>query len=299
MDLSIIIVHYNVLEYLRGCLLSFFSSKKHFAAEILIIDNHSKVFCSDKIKMEFPAIKVIENEKNMGYSFAANQGIKKSKGRYILLLNPDTIFPKEGLDKLIEYMDKNPKVGICGCKMVNPKGKLLYSCRSFPSFMTSVSSSQSILYRYFPSNPLSNKYLLKDFDHSQIKEVDWVSGSCLLARGEMIEQIGFLDEDYFMYVEDVDFCLRAKQNGWRVVYFPLVTFIHFVGKSTYQDRLRMQLEHHKSMYYFYKRHHKTNLILSLVVFLGILFRLFFISFGVLFHRSSGSPEANEDKIRRA
>lgn len=292
MDLSIIIVHYNVFEYMRKCLLSIFSSKKNFSAEIFIIDNHSKDFCAETMRREFPEVKLIENEKNMGFSFAANQGIKESKGRYILLLNPDTIFPREGIEKVIEYMDKNPEAGICGCRMVDPKGKLLYSCRSFPSFMTSISSSQSILYRYFPSNPLSNRYLLKDFDHSQIKEVDWVSGSCLLVRREMIDSIGFLDEDYFMYVEDVDFCLRAKKNGWKVVYFPLVTFIHYVGKSTSQDRLRMQLEHHKSMYYFYKRHYKTNLFLSLTVFLGILFRLLLISAGFLFYRKSSSTEAD-------
>jgi len=296
MDLSIIIVHYNVVDYLKKCLLSILNSKGKITQEIFVIDNHSIDFSAEMIRREFSVVKLIENEKNMGFSFAANQGIKKSRGRYILLLNPDTIFPKEGMDKLIEYMDKNPKVGICGPKMVNPQGKLLYSCRSFPSFMTSISSSQSILYRYFPSNPLSNKYLLKDFGHSQIKEVDWVSGSCLLARGEMIEQIGFLDEDYFIYVEDVDFCLRAKQHRWKVVYFPLTTFIHYVGRSTSQDRLRMQLEHHKSMYYFYKKHSKSNVVLELFVFFAILFRLFLISLGFLFYRRSNSPKASRSRI---
>ena len=106
----------------------------------------------------------------------------------------------------------------------------------------------------------------------------------------MIDQIGLLDEDYFMYMEDVDLCLRAKKNGWKVVYFPLVTFVHHVGKSTSQDRMKMQLEHHRSMYHFYRKHYKTNLILKLLVFFGILSRLFFVSLGFIFYRRPKSMQ---------
>lgn len=281
---SIVIVNYRVKDLLKECLNSVLSSKDKMDNEIIVIDNNSEDGSVELLKREFPQVRLIENHQNRGFSFACNQGIKKSSGRYILFLNPDTIFPVTGFEKMIDFMDSIAKAGICGPKMVDPQGNLLYSCRSFPTFLTSISSSQSLLERLFPKNPLSRRYLLKDLNHSQIQEVDWVSGSCLLAKKEMLDQVGFLDEDFFIYAEDVDLCYRSRKADWRVFYFPGVTFVHQVGQSTSQDRLKSQLEHHKSMWIFYKKHFHPNIFLKFAIFFGILARLIFVSFIFILYR---------------
>jgi len=285
-DISIVIVNYRVKELLERCLTSISQSKDDSSIEIIVVDNNSKDGSIELLKENFPGVKLIENQENRGFSFACNQGIKKSSGRYVLLLNPDTIFPETGLSRVLDFMDSNPEAGICGPRMVDLSGNLLYSCRSFPSFLTSVSSSQSLLFRLFPRNPLSRRYLMKDLDRSRVQEVDWVSGSCLLARKKMLDQIGLLDESYFIYVEDVDLCYRAHKAGWRIFYFPEVTFVHQVGQSTSQNRLKCQLQHHKSMWIFFKKHFNPNPLLKPFVFFGILARLIFVSFSFILYRRS-------------
>lgn len=283
-ELSIVIVNYRVKNLLKKCLTSISQSKEKLNHEIIVIDNNSKDGSVELLKKDFPEVELIENPLNRGFSFACNQGIKESTGKYVLFLNPDTLFPETGFQKLIDFMDATPKAGICGPKMIDACGNLLYSCRSFPTFLTSISSSQSLLERFFPRNPLSRRYLLKDLNHSQIQEVDWVSGSCLLARKKVLDQIGFLDEAYFIYVEDVDLCYRAQKAGWRVFYFPKVAFVHQVGKSTSQDKLKSQLQHHRSMWIFFKKHYHSNLLLKTMIFFGILARLIFVSFSFILYR---------------
>ena len=275
-DLSIIIVNYSVKDLLRKCLNSIFDFQKDLSFEVLVIDNNSKDQSSRMLKEDFGQVKLLENKRNLGFSSACNQGIRKSRGRYILLLNPDTEFTSGGISKMVEFMGAHPRVGICGPKMIDSQGKVHFSCRSFPSYLTAISSGQSILNRFFPHNPLSRKYLLKDQNQSQKKEVDWVSGSCLLIKREVFEKIGLLDERFFMYVEDVDFCYRAKNAGFSVYYFPNVEIIHHIGESTKKRKLRMQVEHHRSMYHFYRKHHQPNIFLKGIVFFSIWIRLGFI-----------------------
>ncbi|MCK4404044.1 MAG: glycosyltransferase family 2 protein [candidate division Zixibacteria bacterium] len=275
-DLSIIIVNYNVKDLLRRCLSSIFGFQKDVNFEVMVIDNNSEDQSTKMVSGKFPQVKLLENKRNLGFSAACNQGIKKSRGRHILLLNPDTEFTAGGITKMVEFMDAHPQVGICGPRMIDPQGKVHFSCRSFPSYLTAISSDQSILNRLFPGNPLSRKYLLiKDQDQSQIKEVDWVSGSCLLTKREVFEKIGLLDELFFMYVEDVDFCYRAKNAGFSVYYFPNVEIVHYIGESTKKRRLWMQTEHHRSMYHFFRKHHHPNVVLKGIVFLSIWIRLWF------------------------
>jgi GT2 family glycosyltransferase len=276
-QLSIIIVNYNVENLLKKCLESIFKYEKDLEFEVIVVDNNSKDHSQEMLKSDFPQVKLIENKRNLGFSKACNQGIKESRGRYILLLNPDTELTPGGFKEMIEFMDSKPDVGICGPKMMDQQGNLQFSCRSFPSYLTAISSSQSILHKIFPENFLSQKYLLKDQNHSQIMEVDWVSGSSLLAKREMLEKIGLLDERFYMYVEDVDLCYRAKKSGFSVFYFPQVLVIHHIGRSTGKKKITMQVEHHRSMYYFYRKHHKPNVFLRGIVFLSIWMRLFFVA----------------------
>jgi len=274
-DFSIIIVNYNVKDLLIKCLESIFNFQKDLKFEVIVIDNHSDDQSTKMIKECFPNIKLFENKRNLGFSTACNQGIKESRGRYILLLNPDTEFTTGGINEMIKFMDSNHHVGICGPKMVDPQGKIQFSARSFPSYLTAISSSQSILNKLFPGNPLSRKYLLKDHNHCREREVGWVSGSCLLARREVFEKIGLLDEQFFMYVEDVDFCYRAKQAGFSVYYFPNSVVIHHIGRSTERRKLKMLVEHHRSMYYYYRKHHHPSVLLKGIIFSAIWIRLWF------------------------
>lgn len=275
--LSIIIVNYYAKNLLKKCLESIFKYEKNTDFEVIVVDNDSKDHSQEMVKGNFPHVKLIENKRNLGFSHGCNQGIRESQGRYILLLNPDTELTSGGFKKMIDFMDSKPEIGICGPRMMDGNGNLQFSCRSFPFYLTAISSSQSVLNRIFPKNPLSRKYLLKDQDHSQTREVDWVSGSCLLAKREMLEKVGLLDQRFYMYVEDVDLCYRAKKFGFSVFYSPQVVVIHHIGKSTQKRRFAMLVEHHRSMYYFYRKHHNSNVFLSGIVFLSVWMRLCFVA----------------------
>jgi GT2 family glycosyltransferase len=208
--------------------------------------------------------------------------MRESRGRFVLLLNPDTEFTSGGITQMIKFMEAQVGAGICGPRMTDSQGKVRFSSRLFPSYLTAISSSQSILNRLFPNNPLSKRYLLKETSHNQTAEVDWVSGSCLLTKREVFENIGLLDEVFFMYVEDVDFCYRAKKAGFSVYYFSHAEVIHHIGRSTEKRELQMKLEHHRSMYHFFKKHHHPNVLLRGIVFFGIWIRLCFGTAASLF-----------------
>lgn len=282
LDLSIIIVNYNAEKLLRECLKSVFRFQKDLTFEVILIDNHSEDGSTGMVRENFPQVRLVENGSNLGFSTACNQGIKSSRGRYVLLLNPDTEFTDGGITGMIRFMQSHRQAGICGPRMIGPEGRVQSSCRSFPSYLTAISSRQSILNRLFPNNPLSKKYLLKDLNRNQQTDVDWVSGSSLLTRREVFEKIGLLDESFFMYVEDVDFCCRAKKANLRVHYIPQVTIVHHIGQSTKGRRIWMQVEHHRSMYRFYRKHHRPGPFLQATVFLGIWIRLWFAIWAGLF-----------------
>lgn len=274
-DLSIVIVNYRAKKLLRRCLRSIFRFQKDLKFEVMVLDNHSQDQSTAMLKEEFPQVGLIESKRNLGFAAACNQGIRQSQGRYLLLLNPDTEFTSGGVTRMIRFMDSNPEVGICGPRMVGPEGKVQFSCRSFPSYLTAISSGQSMLNRLFPGNPLSRRYLLKSQDRRQRWKVDWVSGSSLLTKREVFERIGLLDERFFMYVEDVDFCYRAQEANIQVYYFPDVEIVHHIGASTKRRWIWMRVEHHRSMYRFYRKHHHWNLQLRAMVFVGIWIRLGF------------------------
>ncbi len=274
-DLSIIIVNFNVKPLLNKCLNSIFNFQTGLKFEVIVVDNHSEDQSAEMVKGCFPNVCLIENLENLGFSSACNQGIKSSRGRYLLFLNPDTEFTAGGISEMIKFMDSNPSIGVCGPKMVDPEGKIQFSARSFPSYLTSISSTQSMLNRFFPKNPWSGKYLLKDLDRNQKAEMDWVSGSCMLTTRGMIEKIGPLDERFFMYAEDVDFCYRAKKAGYLVYYLPECMVVHHIGKSTQRRKTEMLVEHHRSMFHFYRKHYPPNILLMGMVFLGIWIRLWF------------------------
>jgi GT2 family glycosyltransferase len=272
-DLSIIIVNYNVNKLLFKCLSSIFRTNSKKKMEVIVVDNASRDKSTETVKEDFPQVKLIQNRKNLGFARGANQGIKASRGRYIFFLNPDALIATGELDKMIDFMEENKEVGICGPRTLDPQRNIQYSCRRFPNYLTSISSSQSLLFKLFPRNPLSQEYLLTEKSHREEMEVDWVSGSALLARKDMLDQIGNLDENFFIYVEDVDLCYRAKKGGWKVFYYPYAEIRHLIGASTNQERSKMIIQHHKSMYHFYQKHYSAKAILSILVLWGIFLRM--------------------------
>lgn len=272
MELSIIMVNYNTGTLLRDCLNSINKNIRGILFEIIVIDNNSQDQSVKIIKEEFKGVKLIENQKNLGFSKANNQGIAQSSGKYLLLLNPDTVITSGNVFSIIQYMEMHRDIGILGTKIFDADGKIQLSCRSFPSFKTALFTRYALFTKLFPKNRLSADYLLSDWDHNAIRQVDWVSGACMLIRKGLLEDIGPLDENFFMYCEDVDICLRAKKSGWKIAYFPDFSVIHHISGSSKGLRFKNIFIHHKSMLIFYKKHFKRNFFLDVAVLSGIIFR---------------------------
>ncbi len=230
MRLSIIIVNWNVRELLRACLASIEKHLAGFSYEIFVVDNASTDGSADMVAKNFPSVRLIANTKNAGFAKANNQGIALAKGEYILLLNPDTECVDDSLKRMTEFLDTRPDIGILGPKLLNADRTLQPSVRRFPTPL-----SQALillkLHHFFPNLPPLKKYFAKDFDYEKAKEADQVMGAAFLIRRAMIEKIGPLDEKYHIWFEEVDFCKRAKNAGWKVFYDPRFSIVHRGGAS--------------------------------------------------------------------
>lgn len=271
-DLSVIIVNWNTKEELRACLRSIHEGDG-VRVEIIVVDNASEDSSVEMLKNEFPGVRVIENEANYGFARAANIGIRASSGRYVLLLNPDTEVQPLAFPALVRFGDENPGIGIVGPKILNPNGTLQYSCRRFPTIGAAIFRN-TLLGRLFPQNPYTRDYLMIRWDHRETMDVDWVSGAAMLIRRRMLEEIGLLDERFYMYCEDVDLAYRAWKKGWRVTYYPHVHVTHVIGRSSDRCPNRMTLQFHKSMYRLYCKHRARSVIspLRLIVLTGLIVR---------------------------
>jgi len=253
-DLSIIIVNYNVKHRLRECLLSIYRSTKGTSFEIIVVDNNSTDGSVDMVKSEFPAVKLIENSQNLGFARAANQGLKENKGRYILLLNPDTIVLPNALDKMVEFMEANSEAGALGCKLLNPDGSLQPSCRSFPTLIT-VLFENTGLEKLFLRNRIIGRHRIGHWDYNDIREVDQPMGSALMVRRETATQVGLMDEQFYMYYEDVDWCFRIKKGGWKIYFLPSAQIIHYGGQSASPNMAKMRIQGYKSRHRFFRKHY--------------------------------------------
>lgn len=278
-DLSVIIVTHNSQPFIKRCIDLFIHRGLSLASEIIVVDNFSQDATVDLIKKDFPNVKLIQNTSNLGFAKAANQGIRQARGRYIFLLNPDTELFEGSLEKMIEYMDGNSRCGILGPKLLDPDGKTQLSCRSFPSHSTALFNRYSLLTRIFPRSKYADRYLKTTWQHNIICDVDWVSGAAMVIKKECLEDIGDFDEGFFMYCEDVDICKRARDKNWRVIYYPPVRIIHFMGGSIKYVPRSAVIWHHRSMWYYYKKYFKVNTLWNMLVFIFIFMRAaFFLVF---------------------
>lgn len=218
-DVSIAIVSYNTCDLLRRCLETVAESGTRRSCEIIVVDNASADDSPRMVSEDFPDVRLVANADNLGYSRAVNQALRGATGRYVLILNPDIEVIPGSIDALAQHMDENPETGIAGGKLLNPDGTLQYSCRTFYSLSTLL-HRRTVIGKLFPNSRVVRDHLMLDWDHESVREVDWMLGACLMVRNKAITDVGLMDERFFMYFEDVDWCYRMKQHGWRVVYVP-------------------------------------------------------------------------------
>ena len=245
--LSIIIVSWNTREYLLSCLKSIFDEEETEGWEVVVVDNGSGDGSGSEVKKAFSLVHLIQNETNRGFAGAVNQGLQKASGRYLLLLNPDTRVRKGAIERLISFMDAHPKAGIAGAQLLNSDGSKQNSISNFPSLATEL-LNKSLLRWLFPKD-----FPGKERNYVEAIEVDSVIGACMMARREAIEQVGLLDEDYFLFLEETDWCYRMKRAGWEIYHVPQAEVYHFQGKSAEKDKKRARVEYHSSRYHFLKK----------------------------------------------
>jgi GT2 family glycosyltransferase len=264
--LDIVIVNYESTDLLFRCLESFNGSFKTIPTNVFIQDNNSKDDLH-RINLQFPNVNIHKNNHNLGFSKAINKGISKGNAPYILILNPDTRFINSRILDVIEYMNKKPNVGVIGPKILNKDETIQGSARAFPSFSTAFFGRNTILTRLFPNNPVSQKNILNTNGKSnKIFEVDWVSGACMLIRRKALEDVGGLDERFFMYFEDTDLCKRMWSKDWKVVYHPKFNLLHEVGGSSSQAVVCSVYNFHKSIYLYCRKYVNPRLFLVIKYF---------------------------------
>jgi N-acetylglucosaminyl-diphospho-decaprenol L-rhamnosyltransferase len=218
------------------------------------VDNGSSDGTVTMLREEFPTIDLIANEENVGFTRGNNQGISCSDGRYVLLLNPDTEIVGDALEKMVAYMEAHLQVGALGPQLLDPDGQVQSSRRRFPSLKAAYVES-TFLQQWFPESEILRRYYILDSSDDKTQAVDWVVGACLLMRRETLEEVGLLDEAFFMYSEELDWCYRAKKLGWEIVYLPTAQVIHHVGKSSEQVLPVRHIQFQRSKVLFFKKHH--------------------------------------------
>lgn len=272
--LSIVIVNYNVKHFLEQCLHSVNRALQNIEAEVFVVDNNSVDGSCAMVKEKFPQISLIENKDNVGFSRANNQAIKLAKGKYVLLLNPDTIVEENTFSKIIDYMDEHPKVGGLGVKMIDGKGQFLpESKRGLPTPMVAFYKIFG-LSAIFKKSKRFGQYHLSYLDKDKIHKVDVLSGAFMFMRKETLDKVGLLDEKFFMYGEDIDLSYRITLGGYDNVYFPETRIIHYKGESTKKGSINYVRIFYQAMIIFAQKHfsQKNARLYSAIINMAIYFR---------------------------
>ncbi len=281
MDLSIVIVNWNAKDYLKKCVASIYEDATNLSFEIIIVDNASSDGSVEMVKFEFPKVRLINNSSNSGFGIANNIGIKESIGRYILFLNPDTLVLPDCLKKLMGFLDKNASAGAVGPKIINPDGSIQVSCaRNTPGLWSEFFELTYFNY-LFPKVRLFNRQYLGTGEYDTDKEVDLLSGSCMMVRRSVLDEIGLFDPSFFIYGEDIDLLYRIKKAGWKVWYLYSARLVHFGGESTKQVPEKKVFHNLRSKYLFLKKHFgrtKAAAYIAVVVISVIIVYLLFMPF---------------------
>ena len=257
-ELSIIIVNYNVKELLEQALLSVKKAASGLKYEIFVVDNASTDGSVELIREKFPDVKLISNSENVGFAAANNQALKIANGQYLVLLNPDTVVQEDTFLVVLDFFKHHPECGMVGCKILNPDGSLQLACRrSFPTSWVGFTKVTG-LSRLFPKTKIFGRYNLTYLDPDETYEVEAISGSFMAVRKQVVKRVGCLDDSFFMYGEDLDWCYRIKEAGWKIYYLPKTKIIHFKGESSKKAQVDLTLMFYRAMKLFVEKHYHSR-----------------------------------------
>ncbi len=268
-QLSIIIVNYNVRDFLRQALLSLNKARTGIPSEIIVVDNASDDGSVDMVKNKFPEVRILANNVNAGFAKANNMGLKLAKGEFCLLINPDTIVQENTLRVMLQFFGDHPDVGLAGCKILNPDGSPELACRrSFPTPWVAFTKMIGLA-ALFPESRWFARYNLTFRSFDETYEVDAVSGSFMMTRRAAFNDVGGLDENFFMYGEDLDWSYRIQQSGWKVYYVHTTSIVHYKGESTRRSGLNEIRTFYEAMHLFVRKHYGRSILLSWSLKVGI------------------------------
>ncbi|MFH1063088.1 MAG: glycosyltransferase family 2 protein [Candidatus Omnitrophota bacterium] len=260
-DISIIIVGTNEKEFVRICLNSIKKSKTSYSVETILVDNGSTDDTSEMVNNDFKDVRLIRNEKKLGYIFNNNMAMQHASGRYILLLNSDIELYENTLQGAISFMDKNPDAAVCGCKLVFDDGTLQLNCRRFPTPLTYLSRLPHFFHwvkfaKKFAKNRIVSRYLMRDFSHEETRKVDWLVSAFFLMRKKAIDDIGIFDKKLMQpfYLEDVEWCFRAHLKGWSVYYVPEICAVHYYQRGSVKKFNKLSIVHLVNILKFFNKH---------------------------------------------
>jgi GT2 family glycosyltransferase len=268
---SIVIVNWKTPALLAGCLDSVYEDSGAKGFEVWVVDNASADGSVEMLRERYPQVRLVANDENVGFSRACNQVIPLTEGKYVLLLNPDTVVVGDAVSALADFLDADTGCGAAGPKVLNPDGTLQLACRrAFPD-PAAAFFRLTYLSRLFPNNAMFARYNMTFADEDALLEVDALSGSCMMVRCEAIDRVGLLDEDIFMFGEDIDWCWRIKQAGWTVHYVPQAAVYHYHGASSQLRPVGATINLHKGMEVFYRKHMAPKYwsAFNLLVYTGI------------------------------
>lgn len=276
-DLSVVIVSWNVAGLLRDCLNSILAPVADlnqdgtfrlgdYAVEVYVADNASSDGSPEMVRELFPWVKLIVNPSNLGFTKASNVALRCCRGRYVLLLNPDTRVVDDALTRMLDHLEAHPDVGVLGPQLRYGDGSLQSSRRRFPTLATALFES-TLLHQWFPDNHWARAYQIADTPDDLVQDADWVVGACMLVRAQVLGDVGLLDERFFMYSEELDWCRRIVEAGWRVVYFPRAVVVHYEGQSTDQVIATRHVNFERSKILYFDKHHGRTTAAILRAFL--------------------------------
>jgi len=265
MNVSFLIVHYNTPKLLRQTLRGIRRSAPQVQYEVIVVDNNPKLRIKEMFKEEFPEVKIITAEKNVGFAGGMNLAIKEAIGRYLLIFNPDIVLKSGAIEKLVKFLDENQEVGLVGPQLRHPDGSIQLSCYNFMKPRIIAYRRLPLLRKFSGPHQAVNEYLMADWDHAKTREVDYMLGAALMVRRTALDEVGIFDEAFFMYFEDQDFCRRFWEQGWKVVYYPEARMVHYHRRETAQGGFLKQIfnpltriQLNSARIYYRKYRHKSN-----------------------------------------
>jgi GT2 family glycosyltransferase len=253
-DVSIIIVSWNAKKYLLDCLNSLIQRQKEYSQELIVVDNASSDGSAELVEKDFPQVKLIRNEENLGFAKANNIGIRASNARYVCLINSDVILLDHCIEKLIDFMDSHPSTGMIGPKILNPDRSLQPQCQHFPTIWNHLCQTFGFN-KLFPNSALFSEPFMRYWAYNETKKVEVINGCFWIIRREALDKVGLLDEDFFFYGEDIDWCKRFQNAGWEVMFNPNAAAIHFGGASSANAPIRFYIELQKADLRYWRKHH--------------------------------------------